>query len=189
MKGRYLLGGLLVVCITTVSSAFTQKTKTDLLCLRNGKSLEAVVIDLTNDSLHYRLPSLQKQYVIARNSVEKIEYGDGTVVTLDESGAIASSVNEAWRTVGITKKLSDVKGVISVEKIDVTLTTGSNMQRTKPAELEASAMMQLQQKALEKKATIIYIKSTEFKTAYGEPPAIHIIGESFRPIPQRGAKK
>ena len=76
-----------------------------------------------------------------------------------------------------------------MEKIDVTLTTGSNMQKTKPAELEASAMMQLQQQALEKKATLIYIKSSEFKTAYGEPPAIHIVGESFRPIPQKRAKK
>ena len=126
---------------------------------------------------------------MARNSVERIEYGDGTVVSLDESGAIISTVNEAWRTVGITKKLSETKGMISVEKINVTLTTGSNMQKTKPAELEASAMMQLQQQAFEKKATLIYIKSSEFKTAYGEPPAIHIVGESFRPIPQRGAKR
>ena len=186
MKVRNLLC-LAFVGVLMVTNVWAQKK--DLLRLRSGKSLEAVVIDLTNDSLHYRLPSLKKQYTMARNSVERIEYGDGTVVSLDESGAIISTVNEAWRTVGITKKLSETKGMISVEKINVTLTTGSNMQKTKPAELEASAMMQLQQQAFEKKATLIYIKSSEFKTAYGEPPAIHIVGESFRPIPQRGAKK
>lgn len=178
---------LALVGMLLLASASAQKK--DLLRLRNGKSLEAVVIDLTNDSLHYRLPSLKKQYTMPRSAVEKIEYSDGTIVSLDESGAVVASVNEAWRTVGITKKFNDTKGMISVEKIDVTLTTGSNMQKTKPAELEASAMMQLQQQALEKKATLIYIKSSEFKTAYGEPPAIHIVGESFRPIPQKRAKK
>ncbi len=176
--------------LTTLVWATPQdKKKSDLLKLRNGKSLEVIVLDLGNDSLHYRLPSLQKKYTMARSEIISIEYRDGTVVSLDQKGEITETTSVAWKDLPVTRDAKDVKGLISVEKIDVTLTTGSKMVRTKAAELEASAFMQLRQKAYEKGATIIYIKSTEFKTAYGEPPAIHITGESFRTIQKRNGKK
>lgn len=178
-----------VAMLSLTGYAAPQEKKSDLLKLRNGKSLEVIVLDLGNDSLHYRLPSLQKKYTIARAEIASIKYKDGTVVSLDQKGEITETSSVAWRELPITREAKDIKGMISVEKIDVTLTTGTHMLRTKSSELEASAFMQLRQKAFEKGATIIFIKSTEFKTAYGEPPAIHIVGESFRPVPTRGGKK
>ncbi|MGP1363139.1 MAG: hypothetical protein ACTTKZ_05580 [Bacteroides sp.] len=183
---NFLFSSLLLSSIFVFAA---KKPQSDLLHLRNGKTLEVVVLDLANDSLHYRLPRLQKRYTIARNEIEKITYKNGTTLSLSQSGEVESTLDEAWKSVIITKKAADIKGMISVEKIDVTLTTGSNMLKTKSTDLEASAMQQLQQDAYKKKATIIYIKESHFKTAYGEPPAIQIKGESFRPIPKSGAKK
>lgn len=183
--------GITVWVVTLALAVFAapKDKKSDLLKLRNGKSLEVIVLDLGNDSVHYRLPSLQKKYTIARDEVARVEYGDGTIVSLDKKGGVSGATSVAWRELPITRDPKDVEGLISVEKIDVTLTTGSNMLRTKSADLEASAFLQLQQQAFEKGATIILIKSTQFKTAYGEPPAIHIVGESFRSVTKRNGKR
>ena len=175
-----------VVTLALAVFAASKDKKSDLLKLRNGKSLEVIVLDLGNDSVHYRLPSLQKKYTIARDEVARVEYGDGTIVSLDKKGGVSGATSVAWRELPITRDPKDVEGLISVEKIDVTLTTGSNMLRTKSADLEASAFLQ---QAFEKGATIILIKSTQFKTAYGEPPAIHIVGESFRSVTKRNGKR
>jgi len=180
---------ILIVVLALTTLAAPKDKKSDLLKLRNGKSLEVIVLDLGNDSVYYRLPSLQKKYMIARAEVASVQYGDGTIVSLDKKGDTSRAFSIAWRELPITREPEDVEGLISVEKIDVTLTTGSNMLRTKSADLETSAFMQLRQEAFEKGATIILIKSTQFKTAYGEPPAIHIVGESFRPVTKSNGKK
>ena len=177
---------IFAVMLALTAFAAPKDKKSDLLKLRNGKSLEVIVLDLGNDSVHYRLPSLQKKYTIARDEVARVEYGDGTIVSLDKKGGVSGATSVAWRELPITRDPKDVEGLISVEKIDVTLTTGSNMLRTKSADL---AFLQLQQQAFEKGATIILIKSTQFKTAYGEPPAIHIVGESFRSVTKRNGKR
>ena len=182
MRGFWVLALLLSAFIVLGASKKSQKAKCDLLYLRNGKTLEVVVLDLGNDSLHYRLPKLQKKYAMLRSDVVRIAYKNGTVVHLDATGEVTKTTDESWRNVEITRKKKEVAGMAFVEKIDVTLTTGRKMTKTKPEELEASAMEQLQQEALQKKATTIYIKSTNFKTAYGEPPAIHIVGEYYRSV-------
>ena len=48
-----------VVTLALAVFAAPKDKKSDLLKLRNGKSLEVIVLDLGNDSVHYRLPSLQ----------------------------------------------------------------------------------------------------------------------------------
>ena len=48
-----------VVTLALAVFAASKDKKSDLLKLRNGKSLEVIVLDLGNDSVHYRLPSLQ----------------------------------------------------------------------------------------------------------------------------------
>lgn len=183
MNGLGVIGWALMAVLTTFAAP--KEKKKDLLKLRNGKSLEVVVLNIDKDSVQYRLPDLQKKYTIARTDVKSVEYSNGTNVAMDTKESPTNTNNAEWHDLPITREPKEVEGLISVEKIDVTLSTGSNMVRTKAAELEASAFMQLRQKAYEKGATIILIRSTEFKTAYGEPPAIHIVGESFRSLSKR----
>ena len=103
-----------VVTLALAVFAAPKDKKSDLLKLRNGKSLEVIVLDLGNDSVHYRLPSLQKKYTIARDEVARVEYGDGTIVSLDKKGGVSGATSVAWRELPITRDPKDVEGLISM---------------------------------------------------------------------------
>ena len=111
----------------------------------------------------------QKEVVAAQ------ETGKGNAVV---PAQIASS--ESWKDVVVTKDEADVKGMLFVDKYDLTLTQSSNWSRAKSDEMELGATIQLQKRAVQRRATHLLIKEVEFKRTYGEPPSIHIVGEAYR---------
>jgi len=111
----------------------------------------------------------QKEVVAAQ------ETGKGNAVV---PAQIASG--ESWKDVVVTKDEADVKGMLFVDKYDLTLTQSSNWSRAKSDEMELGATIQLQKRAVQRRATHLLIKEVEFKRTYGEPPSIHIVGEAYR---------
>lgn len=92
---------------------------------------------------------------------------------------IATS-RDAWKDIIVTKNEEDIKGMLFVDKYDVTLTQSSNWSRAKSEEMERGATIQLQKRAVQRRATHLLIKEVEFKRTYGEPPSIRIVGEAYR---------
>ena len=88
--------------------------------------------------------------------------------------------SDAWKEVIVTKNEADVKGMMFVDKYDLTLTQSSNWSRAKSEEMEIGATVQLQKRAVQRRATHLLIREVEFKRTYGEPPAIRIVGEAYR---------
>lgn len=92
----------------------------------------------------------------------------------------ATAASDAWKNIVVTKNEADVKGMLFVDKYDITLTQNSNWSRAKSDEMELGATIQLQKRAVQRRATHLLIKEVEIKRTYGEPPAIHIVGEAYR---------
>lgn len=107
--------------------------------------------------------------------VETGKKGSGNAVVPTQ--VVAS---DAWKEVIVTKNEADVKGMMFVDKYDLTLTQSSNWSRAKSEEMEIGATVQLQKRAVQRRATHLLIREVEFKRTYGEPPAIRIVGEAYR---------
>ena len=107
--------------------------------------------------------------------VETGKQGSGNAVVPTQ--VVAS---DAWKEVIVTKNEADVKGMMFVDKYDLTLTQSSNWSRAKSEEMEIGATVQLQKRAVQRRATHLLIREVEFKRTYGEPPAIRIVGEAYR---------
>lgn len=107
--------------------------------------------------------------------VETGKNGSGNAVVPTQ--VVAS---DAWKEVIVTKNEADVKGMMFVDKYDLTLTQSSNWSRAKSEEMEIGATVQLQKRAVQRRATHLLIREVEFKRTYGEPPAIRIVGEAYR---------
>lgn len=103
------------------------------------------------------------------------ETGTGNAVVPNR---VASS--DAWKDIIVTKNEGDIKGMLFVDKYDITLTQSSNWSRAKSDEMELGATIQLQKRAVQRRATHLLIRTVEFKRTYGEPPAIRIVGEAYR---------
>lgn len=91
----------------------------------------------------------------------------------------------SWKDVKVTKDSAECRGMLYVDKYDVTLTQSRNLGRMTSDDLETAAIMQLQKKAVQRRATLLYVRKVEFIRAYGEPPSIHINAAAYKPNPHR----
>ncbi len=93
----------------------------------------------------------------------------------------AAAPTASWKDVKVTKDSAECQGMLYVDKYDVTLTQSRNLGRMTSDDLEKAAVMQLQKKAVQRRATLLYIRKVEFIRAYGEPPSIRINAAAYKP--------
>lgn len=127
----------------------------------------------------------EKQRVQAE-AVRAAEEEQGSGAVAQETGKgnavvpVRVSSTDSWQDVVVTKEEADVKGMLFVDKYDITLTQSGNWSRAKSEEMELGATIQLQKRAVQRRATHLLVREVEIKRTYGEPPSIRIVGEAYK---------
>ena len=171
-------GGML----PAVGNADTVKAPApDRIYLVGDTTLRVLVVKETSDSIRYILEGEAVEKAVDRKQVRSVVKGARPKPTT-QPPKVQKTGEEPWRSVVVTRKEGDVKGMRALgdKSVEVTLTLGQRGKRAKASDIEKAAIIQLRQRAVEQKATHILIESLEVMQAYGEPPSVKVKYRPYR---------
>lgn len=154
-------------------------TTYDWIKLLDGTEMEVEVRKISDKFVFYSSPGQMETDYVDRRKVHTIYYRTGKIEPMSTKPTEKRQVIE-WQQVTLTNNPKDVEGMIKVEDLRVSFQATTRHHYYKPETLEISAEIQLRKNAGLNGADFVLVTHREHHRAYGDPPKVTLVGESYR---------
>jgi hypothetical protein len=173
---KYFLCLIIFLFISVCNYSQTSKyEKVDTIYLKDGRKLLVTNLLVLPTKVKYRLVNDTKTEELDRSQIEQIKYNTGQ---REISNKPVYSTNEfdAWKKVILTENERLIQGLKSKGEIEATSPEGEYNSVTLARK---SAEVQLQKKAADMGATIIFVVKRNATGGFGESPGYYIKGIAY----------
>lgn len=159
---------------------FTKTSKVDMIKFLDGNIIEVDIQKISEKFITYNKPGdINDIEYVDRRKVQAIHFRSGRIETMSEKTVEIRKIG-SWEDVKLTDKPEDVKGMIEVKNMEVKLVAQTRHHYYKPETLENSAEIIMKKNAALENAEIVLITKRAHHRAYGDPPAVILVGIAYR---------
>jgi len=163
-----------------------KEERLDTIVKLGGKKLLVKVIKINEKDVTYTFPEKTDNLSILRKDIEKVIFQNGHREVFNPP--VLMMIDETqWEAVLVTENPEEVEGLFL--RGTISASSSSDCRDNKSA--KQSAIIRLQKKAANMKASVILITKAQAKGGYGENPGYKINGNAYglEPLPKTDAEK
>lgn len=154
------------------------ESKLDTIFLLGRRKLIVEVRNISSGSVMYYDAEKDKMEKVARKDIQKIHFSNGRIEVFNSPLIMTIDAGD-WKTVIVTDRKKDVKGLYALGTVKGQSSAGSRSAKS----AKKSATIRMQKRAANMGGIIVLVTKEESIGGFGEPPSYRVEGVAYSYTP------